>query len=525
MFVRFARGMRQFYRRPLAPGDCCGPIGEQVRRREASFLTMLERAVYGHEPSPYRRLLAWAGVELGDLRKLVESDGVEAALAKLRQAGVYVTIEEFKGRRSIRRSGLEIPVSAEDFNSPLLTRHFDAQTGGSGGVARSLILDFDQISDDALSYGMFLEMFGLAERPSAIWRPALPGAAGPRKAFILTRLGSPLERWFSQQRNRLRPAELKPLVMNRFLALGSRLCGRPIPQPEWTPLEDAPRVARWAAACVGRGAPPLIDTMVSGGVRVCLAARDLGLDLSGTFFRFGSEPYTAAKAQVIAGAGCRATQFYATTESGHVGVGCGAPNAPDDVHVMLGKIAVLEDVRPPDAPEGLCFYLTTLIPNAPKLMLNVESGDHGVLEERRCDCDFERCGQRLHIRNLQSYEKLTAGGMLFLADDVVRLVEQVLPARFGGGPTDYQIVEDIRPVLPQVQIVVSPRVGAVDEAAVAAAALESLSSKSTADGMMAAVWKQGSILQVVRREPHVTGAAKVPALHVIRAEEPAKEPV
>ena len=518
MFVRIVRGMRRYYRQPLCPSDCFEALAEQVESRCRSFLAVLRSAVYDNDSSPYRHLLDWAGVEWGDVRKLVESLGVETALEKLRAEGVYVSLEEFKGRRPIRRGGFELAITPDDFTSPLRGQHFEAQTGGSGGAPRSLLLDLDQIADDALSYGAFLAMFELENRPSAIWRPALPGAAGPRKAFMLTRLGSSLERWFSQQRNSLRRGEIKPLLMNRFIATSSRLCGHPIPAPEWTPLEDVARVARWAHECATAGRPPLIDTMVSGGVRVCLAARELGLDIGGTFFRFGSEPYTAAKAKVIADAGCRATQFYATTESGHVGIGCGSPAADDDVHVLLGKMAVIEAARPPGVAEGPCLYLTTLTPNTPKLMLNVESGDHGVLESRACGCALERCGHPLHIRNLQSYEKLTAGGMHFLPSDVIRLVENVFPARFGGGPTDYQIVEDIRGELPCVRIVVSARVGAVDEDAVVAAALERLGASSAADAMMAAHWRQGAVLSVERREPYVTTAAKVPALHVIRAD-------
>jgi len=524
MFARFANGLRDYYREPIDPACCFSALQAQVKQREDRFLQTLERAVFQHPKSPYLRLLDWAGVELGDLRKLVLADGVDAALAKLRDAGIYVGIEEFKGRRPIKRSGLELVVEAADFDSPVLRRPIEALTGGSGGVPRLILLDLDQITEDALSYGAFLEMFALAHRPSAIWRPVLPGAAATRKALMLTRLGSPLERWFSQQPSRLTSGAAKACLMTSFIVRGSRFFGGSIPKPEWTPLEEAERVARWAHECVKRGTPPLIDTMVSGGVRVCLAGRELGLDLSGTFFRFGSEPYTAPKAKVISDAGCDATQFYAITECGHVGIGCGAPSAPDDVHVLLGKMAAIEAARPPEAADGLCFYLTTLIPHAPKIMINVESGDHGVLDSRSCGCPLDRCGHSLHIRNLQSYEKLTAGGMHFLADDLTRLIEQVLPSRFGGGPTDYQFVEDHRGELPQVKIIVSPRVGAVNNQAVVAAALGALGAKSPADQMMASQLKQGAVFQIERREPHVTVASKVPVLHVIRTGDGRRKP-
>jgi hypothetical protein len=46
-------------------------------------------------------------------------------------------MEEFKGRRPIARPGLELPVSPEDFDNPLLERHYEASTGGSKGRARN----------------------------------------------------------------------------------------------------------------------------------------------------------------------------------------------------------------------------------------------------------------------------------------------------------------------------------------------------------------------------------------------------
>jgi hypothetical protein len=39
----------------------------------------------------------------------------------------------------------------------------------------------------------------------------------------------------------------------------------------------------------------------------------------------------------------------------------------------------------------------------------------------------------------------------------------VLPARFGGNPTDYQFVERERHGLPKVSLVVSPHIGSLDQ--------------------------------------------------------------
>lgn len=73
--------------------------------RETDFLALARRAIYGHARSPYRRLLARAGCEYGDSEGLVRRDGLEAALRTLYRQGVYLTVDEFKGRRPAVRGG------------------------------------------------------------------------------------------------------------------------------------------------------------------------------------------------------------------------------------------------------------------------------------------------------------------------------------------------------------------------------------------------------------------------------------
>jgi len=110
---------------------------------------------------------------------------------------------------------------------------------------------------------------------------------------------------------------------------------------------------------------------------------------------------------------------------------------------------------------------TTLVAGTPKLMLNVESDDFGELVARRCGCHLDGLGLRRHLHTMRSHEKLTSEGMNFLGSDLLRLIEEILPARFGGGPTDFQLVEDEDASgLPQVQLFVSRRLGPLPDAAV-----------------------------------------------------------
>jgi hypothetical protein len=69
-----------------------------MQRRQAALLEKLESAVFGNARSPYLALFRNAGCRWEDARETVLKDGVEGALERFIEAGIYVTFEEFKGR-------------------------------------------------------------------------------------------------------------------------------------------------------------------------------------------------------------------------------------------------------------------------------------------------------------------------------------------------------------------------------------------------------------------------------------------
>ena len=62
---------------------------------------------------------------------------LERTLAALRQAGVYVTFEEFRGSTPLVRGGRVLHVQTADFGNPLLAGSHEMESGGSTGTARS----------------------------------------------------------------------------------------------------------------------------------------------------------------------------------------------------------------------------------------------------------------------------------------------------------------------------------------------------------------------------------------------------
>ncbi|HYB90814.1 MAG TPA: hypothetical protein VEC38_07200, partial [Candidatus Binataceae bacterium] len=185
---------------------------------------------------------------------------------------------------------------------------------------------------------------------------------------------------------------------------------------------------------------------------------------------------------------------------------CARAAATDDVHLLSDKIAVL--ARP--GPEGRsALFLTTLLAAAPRIMLNAESGDSAVIESRSCACAFGRLGYLTHLHHIRSYEKVSGEGMYFLGAQLAALVENFLPRRFGGAPTDYQFVHEQRGGTSRVRIIISPKVGKLETAEVREAVLRQLATGSRADRMKSEIWASGDILSVERGEPAATSASKI----------------
>jgi phenylacetate-coenzyme A ligase PaaK-like adenylate-forming protein len=237
----------------------------------------------------------------------------------------------------------------------------------------------------------------------------------------------------------------------------------------------------------------------------------------GAHFILVGEPLTDAKAAVIAAAGAVARSHYAMVEAGMIGLACQHPCAPDDVHLVSDKVATIERERLVGGTPVRALLHTTLLTASPKVMLNVESGDYGVLEERDCGCTTLPEGFRRHLHDIRSYEKLTGEGMHFIGTDLLCLLESILPARFGGHPTDYQLVERERDGITRVALVVSPSVGPLDAGEVVEAVLAFLRQRGVGQQLMAEVWANGATLEVERAAPHVTAAGKIQPLRKLGA--------
>ena len=94
------------------------------------------------------------------------------------------------------------------------------------------------------------------------------------------------------------------------------------------------------------------------------------------------------------------------------------------------------------------------------------------------------------------------------------LLEQVLPARLGGSPGDYQLIEREGAAQTNVELRVSPRVRGSSAEKIRACFLEEI--RLVYGGSLAGrVWRHAEALEVVLAEPVITRSGKVNPLHLL----------
>jgi hypothetical protein len=502
-----------FRRPPLTREDREREIQNRLERRAADLAALLQSAVFSRPRSLTAGLLKNAGCEAGDIVTMLEREGVEGTLEALFRAGVYLTLDEFKGRRPVVRGNVTLEGGPDALRNPLARFHVPLRTSGRGGAGTPILLDLAYVRDMAVTTEAMLTARGADRTIRATWE--VPGGGAVLRHLEFGSCGRPLSRWFSQLRPDLPGIHPRYRWSARTLRLGGRLAGVAVPAPEYAPLEEPLPIVRWMEEVLRSGREPLLFSFPSAALRVAECASARGVSLAGAHIVTTGEPMTGARLSALQRMGLRVSVRYGTFEVLAIGYGCLEGQQPDDLHVlddMHGLIRV-EEGGISGLPVG-ALLLTTLRPSAPFVFLNVSMGDAAAVGVRRCDCPLERLGWRRHLHSVRSFEKLTGAGMTFHDADVIRILEEVLPGRFGGRPTDYQLVEgETGEGHSLVQLRVHPKVGDLDGTSLRETFLAALGATSGASRVMSEVWRDAGFPQVDRTAPHVTFTGKVLHFH------------
>lgn len=489
-------------------------IRHNLLNREENFLHLMRRAVFDCPSSPYARLFQWAGCEYEDLRRLVAGEGLDAALAHLYLAGVRLSHDEFKGKQPIQRTGLRIDAAPRDFASPLVRGALETTSSGSrsrGTVTRpSAEFQVYREAQDALFVGQF------EPRTKAITAvlPILPSTVGFNRMLTFQRRGTPVEKWFALGGSWRDSGHYRLLI--QLLVLEARAHALPIPFPTYIRQDDFSPVARWMRRELAGGREVLWMGPVSMGVLVADAARRLGADLRGTTFLCGAEPLTEARKAVMEAAGGKVYSRYGISELGWVGCPCAQMGGGSAVHVMRDSLAVIQQrrVAPMSGIEVDSLVFTTLLPASTYVLVNVEMEDCGTLEPARCGCGFKAMGFDQQLSNVYSYGKLTGQGVTLLGGDLISVIETSLPARFGGTPADYQLIELDAAEGAIVELRVSPRLEVPGEDAVRDYFLAEV-GRLWGGSLTARQWGQTGAVRVAFKDPVVSGGRKINPLHLL----------
>ncbi len=484
-------------RKPVHIESAARNIRDRLETRDELFVATARRMIFNQPASPYGRLLRWAGCEWSDFSHAVVTDGLDATLEKLREAGVYMTLEEFKRQVPVQRPGLTFEPAEADFDNPLLERGgITGTTSGSTGPALRVMYNWEFIEEEAEHELVLYEHHGVFNAPLALWYPAPPGVAGLHNALMTLKTGRAPARWFSQTDPRGSNIPVLHRWTLRGVRLSARLAGLTVPVQEFADLTRVDIVLDWMLAALRDRSHCVLRTFASSAVRLAERARERGVELNGAVIFSGGEPLTDLRREFLESSGARVYPRYVATEAGLLAAACRNRTATDEMHVYTDRIALIDHSGE--------LLVTSLLPATGKVLFNTALGDIGELSRRACDCELGRLGFDQHVSNVRSQQRLTAEGMTVRVSDLDAVVADVLSVH-GGSPDAFQL----RPStdhrgLSRIEIAINPAVGPIDENELLAGIYLAMRRQGGGIAIAADVWARGGTMRLVR-EIHASG--------------------
>jgi hypothetical protein len=510
--------LRRFLREPISVEQAHEKIKRALDDREASFLELVRAQIYERRAGPYLKLLKLAGCEFSDLQSHVHKHGLEKTLERLAREGVYLTADEFKGKKPVVRGRESFQVTPEDFERLHVYAGFVTHSSGTRNRPTRSRFFLDWLTMKAWATCLFFSAHDLFSHSHAMYDAILPGSGGTNNLLIYAKLGISTDRWFARQIpfNTRREAQYHYL-MTRLIVLMGRRFGPGFPMPEFTDINQVYRIVNWASEKRREGKLCSVTTTASNAVRIARSAREMGESLAGVKFNVSGEPLTDAKRQMMEAVGATVTSRFSYGGSMNVGHGCGNPAHTGEIHANQHMLALIHHPRPL-AGDGAPIYpllCTTLHASASRLLLNVDNGDYATLEQRHCGCALEKAGLTLHLHHIRSYEKFTSEGMNYFYGDLFEILEKKIPSEFGGDPGDYQLVEEEdENGQTRLTLLVHPAVDKLDEERLLARLRSAFSDASWGKRFTTGVWENAGTFRVKREVPYASARGKILPLHI-----------
>jgi hypothetical protein len=367
-------------------------------------------------------------------------------------------------------------------------------------------LDLEHDAQAAPSWAVLFKAHGLEDSPLLFWAPTHAGLAA--RYLRCSKFGKDFEKWFATTRMTAFEDRVRSGVVH---AIARRCAG--YPKPEDAPLTEPGRVLDYLLQRLDGGARPVVNTSPSAAVLLARVAGDRGRSLAGVHFLLGAEPVTPARWHAIQASGAKAIPTYGTSETGWIGAQFPGVREPDTVHVFREAYAVIPrgDAEGSDAGAQPLLF-TNLRPAGPTVLINAEIGDSAVIETGGVEGPAAAYGYDVRLHTIRSFRKVTVWGVTFAVADLEGIIEETLPARFGGAVGDYQLIEQQDDGVPLLRLLVSPTIGLIDEQAMKDTLLREVARKRPIYGFMAEEIRMTDTLRIERRRPVVTERGKVLAV-------------
>ena len=513
---RLGAALPKFFREPISLQQAERMTKRLIATRQDRFLELARSQIYGWPGSPYLSLLRRAGCEFSDLEANVHRSGLEATLAKLAEEGVYLTSDEFKGKQAVTRGQLSFHVSPKDFERPSASAGITAESSGSRNLPIKTFSSLESLTLWAEGTAVFYAAHDLFSRVHAVYEPVLAG----RMHFILIngKLGVPVDRWFALNVAAHGALEDRYHYLNaRVVAQMGSWFGPGIAPPKYLDAGDLAPIMDWIMEHGRRGKKCCLITVVSNATRIARKALEAGVSLEHLTFAASGEPLTEAKKRLMQEAKARIALRYGPGGVYGTALGCGNPDFMDEMHVPQTMFTFVAHPRPLDCdgPPIHPLMQTTTHVAAPRLLLNVENGDCATVITRDCGCPLQKVGFTQHVHTVRSFEKLTGEGMNYSGSDLFELLEDTMPSEFGGGPGDYQLVEeeDDRGQT-RLTLVVHPDVGELNEVRLLSRLKQGLASGSRNHRFMSQIWQNADTFRIRREPPYASARGKTLPLHI-----------
>lgn len=405
-YLRFFLDLKGFLNNTISSEQAKSAISRRLERREDNFVNFLKDCIFSFSGSPYLPLFRHAGCSFADVVSEVKRHGVEGFLKSLKEAGVWMSFDEYKGHKMLRRGSFQYLFQNSDFSNPNKAGCCEISSGGTTGRPSLSHLYLHQLAERACYDHVMYEMLDLYGAPLALWYGVLPDVAGVSNTLRYCKIGYPPQRWFRLVGDRawqhtLKSRVKRQLVMPIILWAG-RFSKVPIPSPERLGLREVGHLLDWILRSRELYGKCAVQSYVSQAVRICVAASNRGVDLHNTMFIVGSEPVTWDKFRQVKEINAGVYPRYFASELGSIAMGCACPSEVGDYHLLSDMIALIQDEQTASGSGEMPLYFTGFSQSTPKVLLNVDIGDCGVVQHKHCGCLFGRMGFHTHLLRVRS---------------------------------------------------------------------------------------------------------------------------